>query len=241
MRGFYGLKLCLLLVSLLFYFATSNAQTSPDPQQIADTMVRLCVGGGHTQATSGGGTGGADLSLRSLDVKGNVKGELKISKSNAEGLVNGIDNALSQVAADQADKVRLCLQPVRERLLDVLLPAPPVAPEPAVTLQGSPTAPLGETTYYDVMSQNAVRGEWSVGGFANNQLFVVKPLGPSHRIYVEPTDRMQVGQTFVIRFTAYNQDGKSTTVEKRFVVVPSQKGALNRPASSAITDPRQKK
>jgi hypothetical protein len=63
------------------------------------------------------------LSLRSLDVKGNLKGEFKISKSSAEGLVNGLDNALGQVAADQADKVRVCLQPVRERLLDVMLPA----------------------------------------------------------------------------------------------------------------------
>jgi hypothetical protein len=41
---------------------------------------------------------------------------------SAEGLVNGLDNALSQVAADQGDKVRACLQPVRERLLDVMLP-----------------------------------------------------------------------------------------------------------------------
>jgi len=85
-------------------------------------MVRLCVGGGHTEATSGGGSGGADLSLRSLDVTGNIKGEFKISKSSAEGLVIGLDNALGQVAADQADKVRTCLQPVRERLLDVMLP-----------------------------------------------------------------------------------------------------------------------
>jgi hypothetical protein len=99
------------------------AQNAAEIDKIADTMVRLCVGGGHTEATSGTGGDGADLSLRSLDVKGNLKGEFKISKSTAEGLVNGLDNALGQVAADQADKVRVCLQPVRERLLDVMLPA----------------------------------------------------------------------------------------------------------------------
>jgi hypothetical protein len=98
------------------------AQDTAQIDKIADTMVRLCVGGGHTEATSGTATGGADLSLRSLDVKGNLAGEFKINKSSAEGLVNGLDNALSQVAADQADKVRVCLQPVRERLLDVMLP-----------------------------------------------------------------------------------------------------------------------
>jgi len=100
----------------------SAAQTTPEIDKIADTMVRLCVGGGSTQATSGTGSGGADLSLRSLDVKGHLKGEFTVSKSSAEGLVHGLDNALGRVAADQADKVRACLQPVRERLLDVMLP-----------------------------------------------------------------------------------------------------------------------
>jgi hypothetical protein len=108
--------LCMLRPILAF------AQDTADTEKIADTMVRLCVGGGHTEAIGGTAAGGADLSLRSLDVTGNLKGEFKINKSSAEGLVNGLDNALSQVAADQADKVRACLQPVRERLLDVLLP-----------------------------------------------------------------------------------------------------------------------
>ena len=67
------------------------AQDAAETERIADTMVRLCVGGGRTEATSGAGSGGADLSLRSLDVTGNVKGEFKINKSSAEGLVNGLD------------------------------------------------------------------------------------------------------------------------------------------------------
>ena len=111
-----------LFIACAGWPAIGAAQNAAETEKIADTMVRLCVGGGRTEATSGGGTGGADLSLRSLDVTGNIKGEFKISKSSAEGLVNGLDNALGQVAADQADKVRICLQPVRERLLDVMLP-----------------------------------------------------------------------------------------------------------------------
>ena len=63
------------------------AQDAAGIERIADTMVRLCVGGGSTEATSGTGSGGADLSLRSLDVKGNLKGEFTVSKSSAEGLV----------------------------------------------------------------------------------------------------------------------------------------------------------
>jgi hypothetical protein len=100
--------------------ALQKGDDAAEIDKIADTMVRLCVGGGHTEATSGSGSGGADVSLHSFDVKGNVKGEFKINKLSAEGLINGLDNALGQVAADQTDKVRTCLQPVRERL--VMLP-----------------------------------------------------------------------------------------------------------------------
>ncbi|MGH6935054.1 MAG: hypothetical protein ACRED2_02545 [Methylocella sp.] len=114
-------KFALFLASILCP-AAGVAQDSAEIGRIADTMVRLCLAGGHTESMSGGGSGGADLSLRSLDIKGALKAEFKVAKSSAEGLVNGIDNALSQVAADQADKVRGCLQPVRERLLDVMLP-----------------------------------------------------------------------------------------------------------------------
>ena len=118
MRFFGGV----LFVACAWWPVLGVAQNTVETEKIADTMVRLCVGGGRTEATSGTGSGGADLSLRSLDVTGNLKGEFKIEKSSAEGLVKGLDNALGQVAADQADKVRACLQPVRERLLDLMLP-----------------------------------------------------------------------------------------------------------------------
>ena len=75
-----------LLTVCAWWPVLGAAQNAAETEKIADTMVRLCVGGGRTEATSGGGTGGADLSLRSLDITGNIKGEFKISKSSAEGL-----------------------------------------------------------------------------------------------------------------------------------------------------------
>jgi hypothetical protein len=118
----------------LILSGTANAQTPAETKQIVDLMVRLCIAGGHAQASSGAGSGEADISLRSLDVKGNVKGEFKVSRSDVEGLVNGIDNALSQVAANEADKVRDCLTPVKDRLLNILLPQPsPVQIQPSPT------------------------------------------------------------------------------------------------------------
>jgi len=109
-------------VACLLQPGAAQAQGADEINRIADLMVRLCIGGGHTETVSGSGSAGADLSLRSLDIQGNLQGQFKIKRSRAEGLANGIDNAMSQVAADQAEKVRDCLKPVRERLLDLMLP-----------------------------------------------------------------------------------------------------------------------
>ncbi len=131
-----------LFLASIFWPAAGVAQDSAEIGRIADTMVRLCLAGGHTESMSGGGAGGAALSLRSLDIKGELKGEFKVTKSSAEGLVNGIDNAMSAVAADQADKVRACLQPVRERLLDVMLPPKRLSTFGALLKAATPEGPV---------------------------------------------------------------------------------------------------
>jgi len=66
-----------LLMVCAWWPVLGAAQNTIETEKIADLMVRLCVGGGHTEATGGTATGGADLSLRSLDVKGNLKGSSK--------------------------------------------------------------------------------------------------------------------------------------------------------------------
>jgi hypothetical protein len=124
--------------------ALQKRDDASDIDKIADTMVRLCLGGGRSEALNAGG-GGTDLSLRFLDARGTLKGEFKINTSSAESLVNGLDSVLSQVAADQADKVHACLQPVQERLLSFILP-----PKKQVTTGRSVTAPGGVAVGGDV-------------------------------------------------------------------------------------------
>ena len=119
----YERKIAILAAFLWVGAAAAQSAAPQNVQQAVDTMVRLCIAGGHTEASTVAGTGGADVSLRSLDIRGNLTGQFNINRSSAEGLVSGIDNALTQVAANQADKVRDCLKPVRERVLDLLLPA----------------------------------------------------------------------------------------------------------------------
>lgn len=89
---------------------------------------------------------------------------------------------------------------------------------PAVEITGPDTAPLGQKTYFTILSRNALRAEWSVGGFGQNQALVVDPLGPSHQIFVEPTDATRVGERFVIAVTVYAADGQTATAAWPFVV-----------------------
>jgi hypothetical protein len=90
---------------------------------------------------------------------------------------------------------------------------------PVVEIEGPRTAPLGKSTYYTILSQHAQRAEWSVGGFADNQTFVVEPLAASHQIRVEPTDAARMGDTFTIVVTVYDAQGASVTARHRFQVV----------------------
>lgn len=115
----------LLLVCALWPVVAVGQPTAIEIERIADQMVRLCVGGGTRFQVSGGGTAGAEVSLWSFDVEGNLQAELKVERSKVEGLVGGIDSSLTEVAADQASQVRACLQPLRERLLDIMLPISP--------------------------------------------------------------------------------------------------------------------
>lgn len=89
---------------------------------------------------------------------------------------------------------------------------------PTVEIEGPPTAPLEQCTYYTIISQNAVRGRWSIGGFRNEPV-VVEPLGPSHQIFVQPKDASRVGDSFTIVVTVYNDKGQSVTARKQFQVV----------------------
>ena len=101
----------------------------------------------------------------------------------------------------------------------VTLLTPKKLPPPKVEIIGPETAPFGKTTYYNIVSENATRAEWSIGGFQDNQVFEVNPLGPSHKIYVEPTNNEYIGEVFVIAVTVYNKQGDVATATKQFTVV----------------------
>lgn len=101
-------------------------------------------------------------------------------------------------------------------------PAPAALPAPSVTIEGPLAAPLGQRTYFTIVSQNAVRAEWSAGGFGDGRSIEVQPLPPSHQIWIEPTDSARIGDTFTLAVTVYSADGQATTAQRQFQITAAQ-------------------
>ncbi len=104
-------------------------------------------------------------------------------------------------------------------LLPVLLSGRPASDAPTVKIEGPDRAPLGAKTYFTIVSKNAVRAEWSIGGFSTDSGNLVDPLPPSHQIFVEPSNAARVGDRFTLAVTVYKADGESATATKEFMVV----------------------
>jgi hypothetical protein len=215
-------KSALILAAALPAFDVA-AQQGPDIDKAVSAMVRLCLGGGRTEAVTGGGAGGVDLSLRTLDARGNLQGEFKVSRSSAEGLVEGINSAMSQVAADQADKVRACLQPVRDRVLDIMLP-----PNAKQNAQPAPTAqidgewrsepfvkrdevPVTEQQYYFKIRQ--------IGSRLVGEVSYVSPAGTEPR-FPHPIQGSREGDAIIIEFfgdwRTEDANGKNAPMKETF-------------------------
>lgn len=97
----------------------------------------------------------------------------------------------------------------------------PPAAAPVVSLEGPAGAPLGEPTYFTIVSANADRAVWSIGGFNNNESVTVDPLSPSHQIVITPTDASRLGDTFTLVVTVYDPAGASASANRPFTITPA--------------------
>lgn len=84
-------------------------------------------------------------------------------------------------------------------------------------IEGPSSVPLGRVTYFSLISENAVRGVWTISGFQNEPV-ELNPLDPNHDIFIEPTDSERIGDSFIINFTAYNSADRASTVSKKFTL-----------------------
>ena len=110
------------LLKLVFLFAVvlrSMGVAAQDltVQEWLDLFIDSCVGGGSASFVSGSVDAGLGLSLKKFSANGSVSGQVTLERSSYRLLSEGITDAMSEVTAEQADKVRQCLEPVRRNLL----------------------------------------------------------------------------------------------------------------------------
>lgn len=122
-------RLTMLLSGLLLTLGFNQAalaQTNPSNIQDAiNVIVMFCVAGGEKfeiSGTTGGGDSGLELKKEG---SGTGSGITISSKSGAKSLVDGINNAMTRVAASQASEARKCMQPYIDRIVDLYLSSSP--------------------------------------------------------------------------------------------------------------------
>jgi hypothetical protein len=136
-------------------------------------------------------------------------------------LLAGIFGLIQMRAANAQPPTAIPLPTVATTSEPTETPAPTAAPL-ALEIEGPTEAPLNELTFFTIISENAVRARWSIGGFANNQVFDIDPLPAGYEIEVEPTNAERVGDTFTLVVTVFDANGRSITAHHRFEVVEEE-------------------
>ncbi len=95
--------------------------------------------------------------------------------------------------------------------------APPALPL-AVEIEGPAEAPLGQETYFTIISENAIRVEWAVAGFGRDE---INPFRQTDQIFVQPTDAEQVGESFTLLVTVYDADDNQASTRHSFAIAPA--------------------
>lgn len=88
-----------------------------------------------------------------------------------------------------------------------------------VEIEGPAEAPLNQETYFTILSDLAVRAEWSIPNFGSDD---INPFRLAHEIYVEPLNTVRVGDTFTLVVTVYDSNGNSRSASHRFEIVSGE-------------------
>jgi hypothetical protein len=110
------------MTTILLCFATqASAQQPQNVSTAVDFIKQICVYESKSERLSVSGAGTGEVSFRKLSAGGELRGEVKLDKSNVQGLVLGINNEISALSAEQANKMRDCGQPFLKQIVDILL------------------------------------------------------------------------------------------------------------------------
>ncbi len=94
-------------------------------------------------------------------------------------------------------------------------PLPTVTPAPLLTVEidGPTEAPLNEDTYFTILSDSAVRAEWTIPNFGSDD---INPFRQADQIFVHPVDADRIGDSFTLAVTVYDAAGNRATAHHEF-------------------------
>lgn len=95
-------------------------------------------------------------------------------------------------------------------------PTATITPPLVVEIEGPPEVPLNEESYFTILSDGAVRAEWSIPDFGSDD---INPFRQVDQIFVRPVDGERVGDSFTLAVTVYDAVGNRATARHRFQVV----------------------
>lgn len=107
---------CILVISNLILIMPVYAMSL---QEKVDAILEACLASGKQQKINGeiGANGGITLTGPALKGTGNIG----LTREEWSGIIGGISSSMTQLQADQADKIRECMAPAREVLMKKIL------------------------------------------------------------------------------------------------------------------------
>lgn len=97
--------------------------------------------------------------------------------------------------------------------------AEPTAVPLAVEINGPAEVPLFTQRNFEIISDTAVRVEWTISGFGEDD---INPFRDVDTVWIEPTDPGRVGESFTLIVTAFDSANNSSTARHRFQVVEEE-------------------
>ena len=92
----------------------------------------------------------------------------------------------------------------------------PTAASLTVEIDAPAEVPLNTQEGFTIISENAVRAEWTITGFGQDE---INPFRQSDQVLVQPTDTDSVGDSFTFIVTVYDSAGNKASARHRFTVV----------------------
>jgi rhodanese-related sulfurtransferase len=123
--------LAAVIVLISMASRTTTAAAADDKvDRVMTSILTLCVGGGSSATIHSNEQNQFRIETGS--------GGVTLERHEAQGLVDGLNSKITAVEADQANRVRDCIQPYRSTIMGILLHPATAVPEPPAQLHIPP-------------------------------------------------------------------------------------------------------